>query len=170
MGLIMVFTGEGKGKTTAALGQALRAFGWGGQVLVAQFLKGTEYGELKALKNFKDKIKVVQSGPSSLAHDLVEIKEKGLVKKTFEKAKKLALSGQFQLVVLDEVNFALSQGLLSLNEIMVFLDELPKGIDVLLTGRDAPDELIERADLVTEMRKVKHPFDEGVRARKGVEY
>jgi cob(I)alamin adenosyltransferase len=166
----MVFTGDGKGKTTAALGQALRALGWGKRVLLVQFLKGAEYGELKALKEFKDKVRVVQSGPSSLVHDLAKVKEKGLIEKTFAEAKKLALSGQYQLVILDEVNFALSQGFLSLQEVMAFLDELPEGVDILLTGRDAPKEIIRRARLVTEMRKVKHHYDEGAKAQKGVEY
>jgi cob(I)alamin adenosyltransferase len=164
----MVFTGEGKGKTTAALGQVVRLIGWGKKALVVQFLKGSEYGEVKTLKKLG--VKVVQSGPSSLSHDLKEIEKSGIIRKTFEWLKKEVLSHQYDLIVLDEINLAIHYGLLPFDEVKSFIEEVKKESDIILTGRNAPAGLIKIADCVSEIDKIKHHYDEGIEAKKGREF
>lgn len=168
MGMVMVFTGEGKGKTTAALGQVIRTIGWGKKALVVQFFKGSEYGEMKTLKKLG--VKVVQSGPSSLSHDLKEIKESGVIRKTFEWLKKEALSHHYDLIVLDEINLAIHHDLLPFEEVKSFIGEVKEESDIVLTGRNAPAELIKIADCVSEVKKIKHHYDEGIKAKKGREF
>ncbi len=168
MGIVMVFTGEGKGKTTAALGQVVRLIGWGKKALVVQFLKGSEYGEVKTLKKLG--VKFVQSGPSSLSHDLNEVKRSGIVRKTFEWLKKEILSHHYELIVLDEINLAIYYGLLPFEEVKSFIEEARKESDIVLTGRNAPAELIKIADCVSEVRKIKHHYDEGIKAKEGREF
>jgi cob(I)alamin adenosyltransferase len=164
----MVFTGEGKGKTTAALGQVVRLIGWGKKALVVQFLKGSKYGEVKTLKKLG--VKVVQSGPSSLSHDLKEIEKSGIIRKTFEWLKKEVLSHQYDLIVLDEINLAIHYGLLPFDEVKSFIEEVKKESDIILTGRNAPAGLIKIADCVSEIDKIKHHYDEGIEAKKGREF
>ncbi len=168
-GYVQVYTGDGKGKTTAALGLALRASGRGMRVYIGQFMKGQHYGELEALRDYP-LITIEQYGDVRCIHreevtpDHVTQAHQGL-----ERAREAMLSGQYDIVVLDEVNVTIWFGLLDVEEVLAFIDQRPEHVEMILTGRRAPQELIERADLVTEMREVKHYYQQGVLARKGIE-
>ena len=168
-GYVQVYTGDGKGKTTAALGLALRAAGYGMRTYVGQFMKGQHYGELEALREHPS-ITIEQYGDVRCIHreevtpDHVTQAQQGL-----ERARAAMLSGQYDVVVLDEVNVAIWFGVLAVEEVLTFLDQKPDHVEVILTGRRAPQALVERADLVTEMREVKHYYQQGVAARKGIE-
>jgi cob(I)alamin adenosyltransferase len=166
---IHVYTGEGTGKTTASLGLAFRAAGAGHKVFVAQFIKGGRYSELNALKRFEDLITVEQFGRGRFingkpSEDDITDARRGLIK-----MKNVLASGDYRLVVMDEVNIALHYNLFSSAEIIDLLDSRAEGTEVVLTGRHALPEILEKADLVTEMRAVKHYYKEGVKARVGIE-
>ena len=166
-GLIMVHTGDGKGKTTAALGLAMRAWGDGLRVLILQFIKGGwNYGELKTIEELgklsEGRIRVEQCGKG--------FTNKAAAHEALEKAEEALTNGQWDLVILDEMNYAVKYELVTEDEMMALLDKKPADLHVVLTGRDACDALIERADLVTEMHLVKHPYDQGVKAQKGIEF
>lgn len=170
-GMIQVYTGNGKGKTTAALGLCLRAAGWGYRSYIGQFMKGQDYGELHSIKKIRDLIVIEQFGKKGFVHiekgpdeEDIRLAKNGL-KKCLEKMR----SGKFRIVVLDEINVAFHFHLISEEEIHSFLDEKPDDVEVILTGRYAPQSIIDRADLVTEMKEVKHYYQKGVRARKGIE-
>ncbi|MHC1724655.1 MAG: cob(I)yrinic acid a,c-diamide adenosyltransferase [Syntrophobacteraceae bacterium] len=170
-GLLIVFTGNGKGKTTAALGMAMRAAGHGMQVLILQFIKGTwAYGELQSLKSIDEvRIKTLGSGFTWKKENLDE--DRRLAEKGWEEAQREMSRGYYQMIVLDELNIVLSYGLLSLEPVLAALEQRPPGVHVVATGRNAPEDLIRIADLVTEMKVVKHPFhDRGLKARKGIEF
>jgi len=168
-GYVQVYTGDGKGKTTAALGLALRASGSGMRTYIGQFMKGQHYGELDALRD-NPYITIEQYGDvrcirrEEATSDHVAQAQRGLAR-----AREALLSGEYDIVVLDEVNVTVWFGLLSVDEVLAFLDEKPERVEVILTGRRAPQNLIERADLVTEMLPVKHYYEQGVLARKGIE-
>ena len=168
-GYVQVYTGDGKGKTTAALGLALRASGNGMHIYIGQFMKGQHYGELEALRDHP-RITIEQYGDVRCIHreevtpDHVTQAQQGLAR-----ARVAMLSGQYDVVVLDEVNVAIWFGVLAVEEVLAFLDQKPDHVEMILTGRRAPQALIERADLVTEMREVKHYYQQGVVARKGIE-
>ncbi|OQX56265.1 MAG: cob(I)yrinic acid a,c-diamide adenosyltransferase [Candidatus Cloacimonas sp. 4484_209] len=171
LGLIQVFTGDGKGKTTAALGEALRACGHNFKVLVVQFMKGQiKYGEVRiaskvpnlTLKQFGLPTFVKKGAPSK--EDL-RLAHKGL-----EFAKSAIMSKKYDMVILDEVNVAIDYGLIKLEDVLKILKEKPKGIEIIITGRYAPKEIIEMADLVSRIEEVKHPYQKGILARKGVEW
>jgi cob(I)alamin adenosyltransferase len=170
-GLVQIYTGDGKGKTTAALGLALRAAGYGLRTYIGQFMKGQAYGELEAAKLLTPYLTIEQYGLPTFVHvheatpEDVRMAHEGL-----EKARAALHSGQYAIVVLDEVCVALHFELLTLEEIMVLLDERPAGVELVLTGRRAPAALLDRADLVSEMCEVKHPYAKGIQARKGIEY
>lgn len=169
-GLVQVYTGEGKGKTTAALGLALRALGWGKKVLFVQFLKKGEFGEIKAAQKFPF-LEIRQFGTGefvdlkSLPHEVVERSRAG-----WDFAKKEALEGDWNLLILDEINLLLGAKILLWEEIEEFLEARPRALEIVFTGRNAPKQLLNKADLVTEFRKIKHPFDLGACARKGIEW
>jgi len=170
-GYIQIYTGKGKGKTTAALGLALRAAGHGRKTYIGQFLKGQDYGELKSLKKLASFIIIEQFGRKGFVHveknpDQEDIER---AKRGLEKCLKAMLSLEYNIIIMDEINVALDFNLLTESEIHNFLDQKPKEIEVILTGRFAPDSLLERADLVTEMREVKHYYSKGVHARNGIE-
>ncbi|MFP5214032.1 MAG: cob(I)yrinic acid a,c-diamide adenosyltransferase [Acidobacteriota bacterium] len=170
-GLLVVFTGNGKGKTTAALGMALRAAGHGMRVLILQFIKGAwVYGELKALERFEEVcIRPLGTGFTWKKESLDEDRE--LARRGWELAAREIREGNYDMVVLDELNIVLSYGLLSIEEVLPVLDTRPEGLHLVVTGRNAPEELIRSADLVTEMRQVKHPYhNAGIKAQKGVEF
>lgn len=169
-GYVQVYTGDGKGKTTAALGLALRAAGHGMRTYIGQFMKGQFYGELEALRGHPY-ITVEQYGDPNcwVRRDAVTPKQIAQAQRGLERAREAMLSGQYDIVVLDEVNVAIWFGLLTVEEVLALLDERPEGVEVVLTGRRAPQELIDRADLVTEMREVKHYYTQGVMARDGIE-
>ncbi len=173
-GFIIVYTGDGKGKTTAALGVALRAIGHGWRVLMVQFVKGTwHYGELDAAKRLAPDLEIVPMGKGfcKIFNDrLPEAEHRAAASAALQFARERMLSGQYDLLILDEVNIALKLGLLSLEAVMELLDAKPADLDIVLTGRGAPPELIERADLVTEMREIKHPYQKGILAQKGIDF
>jgi len=170
-GLIMVNTGCGKGKTTAALGMAFRALGHGLPVCIIQFIKGTwKYGELFSAKRFADLLEfhVVGKGFTWKSKDMSN--DRQAARDGWELAKTKIDEGRHRLVILDEFTYPLNYGILDKQDVISFLRQKPKGVHVLVTGRDAPNALIEIADLVTDMRETKHPFKAGVTAQKGVEF
>lgn len=170
-GLLMVFTGEGKGKTTAALGMALRAAGHGLRVLILQFIKGSwSYGELEALKRFEEvAIEPLGSGFTWQKENLQE--DVRLARAGWERAVAAMADPVFDLIILDELNNVLSYGLLPLEPVLSALGKRREELHVVITGRGAPEELLCVADLVTEMRMIKHPYHEqGIKAQPGIEY
>ena len=168
-GYVQVYTGDGKGKTTAALGLALRAAGHGMRTYVGQFMKGQHYGELEALRDHP-LITIEQYGDvRCIRREEVTAEHVAQARRGLERARQAMLSGQYHIVVLDEINVAIWFGLLGVEDVLSVLDERPAEVEVVLTGRRAPPELIERADLVTEMREVKHYYQRGVPAREGIE-
>ncbi len=171
-GLVQVYTGDGKGKTTAAWGLALRAVGQGMTVAVVRFLKPNHSGELKAAECLKPRLAVYGESrpynPSANQKDSPQVREDD--RRNFETARELVLSGGYDVVVLDEINMVLHYEHVSREEMTDLLYQRPQGIELVLTGRNAPQWLIEIADLVTEMKEVKHPSSSGIEARKGIEY
>jgi len=166
---VQVYTGDGKGKTSAALGLALRASGHGMRTYIGQFMKGQHYGELEALRDHP-LITIEQYGDVRCIHrEEVTSEHVKQARRGLERAREAMLSDQYDLLVLDEVNVAIWFGLLAVEEVLAFLDQRPNHVEVILTGRRAPQELIERADLVTEMQAVKHYYQQGVVARRGIE-
>jgi cob(I)alamin adenosyltransferase len=170
-GLVEIFTGEGKGKTSAALGAVIRALGHGLRVYVVFFMKGDfPYGEQKILCQLPN-CTVERFGFQEFvdpAH--VKPEEKEEARKALKAARKAMLSLKYDLVILDEVNVAAAWKLIDLNEVIKLIHKKPEKVELILTGRYADPKLIELADLVTEMVKVKHPFDKGILSRKGFEY
>ncbi len=170
-GYVQVYTGNGKGKTTAALGLALRAAGCGLRSYVGQFLKGQAYGELAAARKLAPLITIEQFGRRGFVHVTENPDEEDIqrARKGLEKCRRAMLSGRYAIIILDEVNVALHFRLLGLKDVLEFLDHKPAGVEVILTGRYAPPALLKRADLVTEMKEKKHYYARGVRARVGIE-
>jgi cob(I)alamin adenosyltransferase len=171
LGLMQVYTGEGKGKTTAALGMAMRAWGHGMRVCVIQFMKrGEEYGEVEALRRMGG-IELYQFGADHLifkgkhCKEDMEMAERGL-----RMAMDVLRSDDFDMVILDEINVAMDFGLITTNEVLGVVRSRVSGVEVVLTGRNAPAEIMAEADLVTIMKMQKHPYESGVMARKGVEF
>lgn len=170
-GLVQIFTGNGKGKTTAALGTILRAAGHGLKVFIIFFMKGDyAYGEFDALLNLPN-VEIRKSGFRVFTDPLnIKPEEKEQAESALAVARDAILSGKYDLVVLDEVNVALEYKLIETASIIKLIEDKPPHVELILTGRYADNELVEKADLVTEMVKVKHPFDKGIKARKGIEY
>jgi len=172
-GLIIVNTGPGKGKTTAAMGTALRAVGQGMKVLMLQFLKGSwHYGELDAVKSFGDNFVMKQMGRGFVKvggaePDPEDVK---MVEEAWNESREAILSGQWDLVILDEINYAISYGMLDPAKVAEALKQKPEMVHVILTGRNAHPTIVELADTVTEMRQVKHAYEKGVEAQRGIEY
>ena len=170
-GYIQVYTGNGKGKTTAALGLALRAAGRGLKTYIAQFLKGQPTGEIEAAKRLAPLIHIEQFGREGFitVKDGPDDEDIARAKAGLSRALEAMLSGDYRIVVLDEINTAVHFKILPEKDVLDFLDKRPAGIDLVLTGRYAPASFIDRADLVTEMKEIKHYFDRGVKAREGIE-
>jgi len=170
-GLVQVYTGNGKGKTSAAFGLALRAIGRGLKVYVIQFIKGGfDYGELYIVDKLPNlKLKAFGRGKFVTVKP-PEKEDVKLAEEALQLAKEIVENGEYDVVVLDEINVALNLKLISLEEVLELIKNKPKHVELVLTGRYAPDEIIEIADLVTEMKEVKHPFNKGLEARKGIEY
>ncbi len=170
-GLVQVFTGNGKGKTTAALGTILRAAGHGLRIFIVFFMKGDyDYGEFSTLSRLPH-VDMASFGFRRLT-DPANIKPEEVeqARLALSAAREAVLNGNYDLVVLDEVNVALGFKLIELDEVVKLIKDKPPDVELILTGRYADTRLIEMADLVTEMVKVKHPFDKGIKARRGIEY
>jgi cob(I)alamin adenosyltransferase len=170
-GLVQVYTGDGKGKTSAAFGLAIRALGRGLKVYVIQFIKGGfDYGELRTIEQLSNlELKAFGSG-KFITEKPPKEEDVILAKEAFEFAKKIIAKGEYDIVVLDEVNVALNLRLITVEEVLNLLENKPKHVELILTGRNAPTEIVEVADLVTEMKEIKHPFQKGMPPRKGVEF
>ena len=170
LGLVQVYTGDGKGKTTAALGLALRAAGWGYRTFVGQFMKGQDCGELHSAPRLAPYVAIEQFGQPNLrrlgqpAAEDVALAERGL-----GRIREVLASGEYQIVVLDEICVALHFRLARIGDVLEIIERRPPGVELVLTGRRAPQEILDVADLVTEMREVKHPYQRGVPARRGIE-
>lgn len=170
-GLVQLYTGNGKGKTSAAFGLALRAMGRGLKVYVIQFIKGGfDYGELYIVNKLPNLTLKAFGRGKFITEKIPPEEDVNLAEEALSLAEKVVKSGKYDIVILDEVNVALNLGLISLERVLELIKNKPKHVELVLTGRYAPKELIEAADLVTEMKEVKHPFNEGVQAREGIEY
>lgn len=172
-GLVSVYTGSGRGKTTAALGLALRVLGWGGRVCVVQFIKGySQIGEAKFAHEFADRFTLMQFAST----DDLSINEDDLphrrtsAEKALSFAESTVSDGECDLVILDEINNALHYNLIDAQRVMEMIQARPAHVELVLTGRGAPDQIVKIADYVTEMKQIKHPFESGITARKGVDY
>jgi len=172
-GLILINTGPGKGKTTAAMGTALRAVGNGMKVLMLQFLKGSwHYGELDAVEAFNGSFVLKQMGRGFVKIGGAETDPEDIrmVEEAWQDARQAILSGEWDMVVLDEINYAISYGMLDPAKVVETLQQRPEMVHVILTGRNAHPSLVEIADTVTEMREVKHAYEKGILAQRGIEY
>lgn len=169
-GYIHVYTGNGKGKTTAVLGLALRAVGAGKKVYFAQFVKGEIYSEIDAINRYIPEITVKQYGRGCFIVDEPTSEDIQAAKEGLEEVGAVIRSGKYDVVVLDEATIALHYKLFSVEELIAVLQEKREETEIAITGRYAPEELIEIADLVTEMKEIKHYYTKGISARKGIEY
>lgn len=169
-GYIQVYTGNGKGKTTASLGLGLRASGDGCRVIMIQFMKGRRYSEIDSV-GFLPGFTIEQYGRDEfVSKEEPEMVDIELAKRGLERAKEVISKGEHDLVILDEINVAIDFGLVKVDDVLQLAVNKPVGMELILTGRYAPQELIDIADLVTEMREVKHFYQKGVAARKGIEF
>ena len=168
-GYIQIYTGEGKGKTTAALGLTIRAAGAGLNVYLAQFIKHGEYSEIKGLSRFADKITVAQFGCGRFIKGRPSAKDIEIAARGIEKVKAILAAGKHQIVILDEANVAVSLNLFSEETLLEIITTKPDDVEIIITGRGATQRMIEAADLVTEMKEIKHYFKNGVEARIGIE-
>ncbi len=176
-GLVLINTGNGKGKTTAALGVALRAFGNGQKVLILQFIKGAwKYGELFALEKLGEGIEIRQMGEGFVRHNKDQVSEadqarhRQKAEEAWAEVCREVASDRWDLVILDEINYAIDFGLLDVKKVVTLIEEKPERLNLILTGRNARQELIDLADTVTEMNPIKHAYQKGIRARRGIEY
>lgn len=169
-GMIQVYTGDGKGKTTAALGLALRAAGHGLQVYIVQFMKGVPYGELAGLAHVPN-VTIKQFGrPDWVDSDGVTDEDRAMAERALQDGAAALRSGRYDLVILDEINIAAGWGLIPVDQVIDIIRSKPTEVELVMTGRSAPAEFLDLADLVTEMREVKHPYQKGVTSRRGIEY
>jgi len=173
-GLVIVYTGHGKGKTTAALGMCVRAAGYKKRVKIIQFIKGTwKYGEIDGIKLLEPYVQMEQRGKGFVG--IVDDKEDisthiKAAEEALEYSREAMQSGQYDHLILDEINVALNLKLITLDKVLRLIEDKPENLHLILTGRDAVEEIIEVADLVTEMREIKHPFQKGILAQQGVDY
>ncbi len=168
-GIVQVYTGEGKGKTTAALGQALRAVGHGWKVLIIQFLKSRLSGEIKAAKNIPN-LTILQFGSGHFVNNKPTQEDFDIAQRAWQIARESVLSGTYDMVILDEINGAIHYKMVDVEEVLKLIEERSPHVELILTGRYAHPRLIEMADLVSEIKAVKHPYARGISAREGVEY
>jgi cob(I)alamin adenosyltransferase len=168
-GYVHVYTGDGKGKTTAAFGLALRAAGAGLRVFIGQFVKSGKYSEVLALENHLPQIEIRQYGRGCWLRGKPTDEDAQLARQGLEEIKSIVTSGDYQLVILDEADIATHFDLFSVSELLDIIDTKPDKVELVFTGRRAHADLIARADLVTEMREIKHYYQDGVEARKGIE-
>ena len=173
-GLVIVYTGNGKGKTTASLGVALRAVGHGLKVCMVQFIKGEwHYGELNSLKKLEPDFELIVAGKGFIGiiddDHPIEVHQKAAQEAVALAGDRLS-SGIYDIMILDEINYAMKLNLISVQDVLDIIRKKPKKTSLVLTGNYAPDEVIAIADLVTEMREVKHPYQSGIKAKKGIDY
>ncbi|MCL6447864.1 MAG: cob(I)yrinic acid a,c-diamide adenosyltransferase [Armatimonadetes bacterium] len=172
-GLVMVFTGNGKGKTTAALGMGMRAWGQGKKILVLQFIKGRwRYGELNAAARLGENFEIRQLGEgfTYLNNEVTMAEHRAAARAALAAALNELVRAQVDMLILDEILYALKLKLITLEEVLGLLDRKPAQMHLVFTGRNAPPEIIARADLVTEMKEIKHHYARGIKAQKGVEF
>ncbi len=173
-GLVIVYTGNGKGKTTAALGMCIRAAGYKKRVKILQFVKGSwKYGELKGIKLLSEFVEMEQVGEGfvGIIDDNKDIKvHQKAAREGLAHAREIVNSGQYDIVILDELNIALDLDLISLQDVLELIEAKPPQVHLVITGRSAKPEIIERADLVTEMREIKHPYQQGILAQKAIDW
>lgn len=169
-GYVQVYTGDGKGKTTASIGLGIRATGAGNKVRMIQFMKGRRYSEIDAVEGIAG-FEISQHGRDEfVSKQDPEQVDMELAREGFETARMVISSGEHDLVILDEINVAADFGLVGIDEVLELVRSRPEGMEIVMTGRYAPDGFIEIADLVTEMREIKHFYQKGVQARKGIEF
>ena len=173
-GLTIVYTGKGKGKTTAALGLALRATGYDKKICMIQFIKGSwHYGEMDSTKKLEPGFEMVAVGKGFVGiiddKSPIEDHEK-VAKEAIKISNEKIQSGKYDIVILDEINYAVNLKLISVNDVIELINSKPNHIDLVLTGNYAKDEIIEIADLVTEMKEIKHPFKKGIKAKEGIDF
>lgn len=172
-GLVHVYTGGGKGKTTAALGAALRALGWGGKVCMVQFIKGYgEIGEAKFARGSSERF-VLRQFAIDVSRNIDEQKvseRREAAGAAMAYAAQVVQGGEYDLVILDEINNACHYGLIEVSQVLKLIQTKPANVELILTGQNAPSQIIEAADYVTEMRSIKHPYDSGIQARKLIDY
>jgi len=168
-GYVQVYTGNGKGKTTAAVGLAIRAAGAGLKVFMGQFIKGKAASEHNALKRFENEITVKQYG-TGFVKEKIGSQAKTSAFRGLNEVKHIIHSGDFDVVILDEINIAIHKGLIDADDVMDILKLKPQGVEIILTGRDCPQKIVKLANLVTEMKEIKHYYKKGVKARRGIEY
>ena len=173
-GLIIVFTGDGKGKTSAALGIALRASGHKHYVSIVQFIKGnTQTGESRAVERLKPEVELISLGKGFVNYGNHEVpieEHRSAARSALDAARQRVVSGSWDIVVLDEINTAISLGLIDVGDVLELIAAKPPKLHLILTGRNATQAVIDAADMVTEMRSIKHPFDNGVAAQQGVDF
>jgi cob(I)alamin adenosyltransferase len=169
-GLVQIYTGEGKGKTTAALGLALRAAGRDLKVFIAQFAKGVFYGELEALKRFDPQITLHQYGRKTFIHDEPSEEDVRMAREGWREIQEVMERCLCDILIVDEIGIALYYRLVTLEEVHELIRRKPETVELVLTGRKIPEELYPEADLITEMREIKHYYNAGVQARQGIEY
>lgn len=168
-GYIQVYTGNGKGKTTAAFGLALRAAGAGLRVYIAQFVKGMEYSELRAFERFSDCVQIRQYGRGCFINDRPAPEDVEAARAGFAEVREIVRQGAHEVVILDEANIATYFGLIGVDDLLGLIDAKPGHVELIITGRYADERIVARADLVTEMREIRHYFQKGVQARDGIE-
>ena len=173
-GLTIVYTGKGKGKTTAALGIALRAVGYGKKICMIQFIKGSwHYGEMHSSKRLEPEFEIIAIGRGfvGIIDDTTPKEEhENIAKEAIKISIEKIQSGKYDIVILDEINYAINLDLVKVEDVLNLIKSKPPGLDLVLTGNYAKDEIIELADLVTEMKEVKHPFQRGIKAKKGIDF
>lgn len=168
-GYIQVYTGDGKGKTTAALGLAVRAFGAGLNIFMAQFVKGMTYSEQETFKVLSEHLTVKQYGRGCFIKGKPTEEDVKAAKEGLKEVKEIMLSGKYQVLILDEANIATFYNLISVDDLLELIRDKPEGMELIITGRRADQRIIDAADLVTEMKEIKHYYQEGVVARTGIE-
>jgi cob(I)alamin adenosyltransferase len=170
-GFVHIYTGNGKGKSTAAIGQAVRAAGFGLKTYIAQFMKEYPYNELVSLKHLSEWITIEQFGGDDFVYkkELPSQEERAKAKRGLDTAKEKMLSGKYDLIILDEAIVAIYFKLIETKDLVELIKIKPENVELILTGRYCPEELIELADLVTEMKEVKHYYQKGISSRKGIE-
>lgn len=168
-GYVQIYTGDGKGKTTAAFGLALRAAGAGLNIFIAQFVKGMKYSELDSITRFSDIITLKQYGRGCFIKKDPTPEDIHAARSGLEEVREIILAGKHQVVILDEANIAIHYNLFTVEDLLELIDSKPEHVELVITGRNAHPDLLERADLVTEMKEIKHYYAEGVMAREGIE-